>query len=211
MQDIDKRETVPCTGGTQMTREAPSNRSHRTERALRTALLELMLEKGAARVTVQEITERAGVDRSTFYLHFRDRQALWEASQRQLMDELLALAAAHTTFPDRILAVFRHMAENPLTYRVLLATADTEVNRYLQEYLAGHLTGRVLEFRRRAGIPPEAAPRVEPIAHYFAGGMRAAAKWWLEEGMPFPPEEMRNVILRLLPPLPDLPDGLRAH
>ena len=40
------------------------------------ALLELMLEKPIDEVTVQEVLDRASVGRSTFYLHFRDKNDL---------------------------------------------------------------------------------------------------------------------------------------
>ena len=45
-------------------------RVERTRRAIKDAFRELVCEKDAGRITVKELTERAGINRKTFYLHF---------------------------------------------------------------------------------------------------------------------------------------------
>ncbi len=178
-----------------------TDRSRRTQRALRDAVMQLALEKGMEQVTVRDITERAGIDRSTFYLHFGDKRALLEASRRQLIDELVAQGGSSETVGGRILAAFRHMAGHAVAYRVLLASADPEVDRRLHDYLAEHVERAFHEHIRTAGTPsaPPADFRVDLFAQYVAGGLRAIARWWLEEGMPYPPEDMAAMVLRLLP------------
>ena len=59
-------------------------RVRRTQHALRTALIELTLEKGFEAVTILEITERADVGRSTFYAHFADKEDLLQDSIEML-------------------------------------------------------------------------------------------------------------------------------
>jgi len=178
-----------------------TDRSRRTQRALRDAVMQLALEKGMEQVTIRDITERAGIDRSTFYLHFGDKRALLEASRRQLMDELIEQGGPSQTVGGRILAAFRHMAEHAVAYRVLLASADPEVDRRLHDYLAEHVARAFHEHIRTVGIPaaPPANFRVDLFAQYVAGGLRAIAKWWLEQGRPYPPEDMADMVLRLLP------------
>jgi AcrR family transcriptional regulator len=177
-----------------------TGRSQRTRSALCAAALQLVLEKGVEQVTVRDISERAGIDRSTFYLHFNDKRAVLEASQRQLMDELVAHGGPRDTVGARVLAAFRHMAEHAVAYRVLLASADPEVDRRLHAYLAEHVTRVYHEHVRVAGTaPPPGDLQVELFAQYVAGGLRAMAKWWLEQGMPCSPEEMAEMVLRLLP------------
>src|SRR3569833_1490135 len=51
-------------------------RIRRTRMQLGTALLNLILEKPIRVVTVQDVLDRSGVGRSTFYLHYRDLGAL---------------------------------------------------------------------------------------------------------------------------------------
>src|ERR1700692_1082233 len=57
-------------------RRKPDKRARRTHEHLGMALLELMVEKPIDEVTVQEVLDRASVGRSTFYLHFRDKNDL---------------------------------------------------------------------------------------------------------------------------------------
>jgi AcrR family transcriptional regulator len=58
-------------------------RVKRTRELLEKAFLEVAGEKGFQAVTVQDITERAGVNRATFYAHFPDKYALLDHSVRQ--------------------------------------------------------------------------------------------------------------------------------
>ncbi|MCK4724588.1 MAG: helix-turn-helix transcriptional regulator, partial [Anaerolineales bacterium] len=64
-------------------------RVRRTRRALRQALLDLMDEKGYDEVTVEEITNRADIGRTTFYLHYRAKQDLLLEQFGELIDQLV--------------------------------------------------------------------------------------------------------------------------
>jgi hypothetical protein len=57
-------------------------RVRRTRELLRGSLLSLIAEKGYERVTVQDVIDRAGVGRSTFYAHFRDRRTCCSVGSR---------------------------------------------------------------------------------------------------------------------------------
>ncbi len=53
------------------------NRSvDRTCTMLRRAFAQLLLEKDAKKITVVDVTDRAGLSRNTFYLHYEDINAL---------------------------------------------------------------------------------------------------------------------------------------
>lgn len=58
-------------------------RVKRTRLLLEQAFMEVLREKGFQTITVQDITERAGVNRATFYAHFADKFALLDHSIRQ--------------------------------------------------------------------------------------------------------------------------------
>ncbi len=58
-------------------------RVKRTRELLEKAFMEVINEKGFQTITVQDITERAGVNRATFYAHFADKFALLDHSIRQ--------------------------------------------------------------------------------------------------------------------------------
>ena len=58
-------------------------RFKRTRSLLEQAFMEVVAEKGFQSISVQDITERAGVNRATFYAHFPDKYALLDYTVRQ--------------------------------------------------------------------------------------------------------------------------------
>jgi AcrR family transcriptional regulator len=48
-------------------------RMQRTRQVLEQAFMDVSHEKGLVATTIQDITERADVNRGTFYLHFADK------------------------------------------------------------------------------------------------------------------------------------------
>ena len=58
-------------------------RVKRTRSLLEQAFMDVLKEKGFQTITVQDITQRAGVNRATFYAHFDDKYDLLDHSIRQ--------------------------------------------------------------------------------------------------------------------------------
>ena len=64
-------------------------RIKRTRQLLQQALMDLMREKSFQAITVQDIAERATVNRVTFYAHFEDKYALLEYTIREMIKQQL--------------------------------------------------------------------------------------------------------------------------
>jgi len=58
-------------------------RVQRTRQLLRQAAIEIMQEKGFLEMTIQNIADRANVNRGTFYAHFADKYALLDEIIRE--------------------------------------------------------------------------------------------------------------------------------
>jgi AcrR family transcriptional regulator len=58
-------------------------RVKRTRESLEQAFVDLLHEKGFQAITVRDITQRAGLNRATFYAHFPDKYALLDYRIRQ--------------------------------------------------------------------------------------------------------------------------------
>src|SRR6266508_3725478 len=63
-------------------------RTQRTRQLLSNALVTLMLEKPYSAITVQDIVDRANVGRSTFYVHYKDKDDLLPSELGRLVEEL---------------------------------------------------------------------------------------------------------------------------
>ena len=103
-------------------------RIRRTRKMIQEALLELTVEKGYPNITVQDIADRAMVNRSTFYRHYLDKDDLLT----QYMDEVTALTseddgALERTLPGQkelptgLIKLLRHIAQHSDFYRVMLS------------------------------------------------------------------------------------------
>jgi AcrR family transcriptional regulator len=70
-------------------------RVRRTRHLLQQAFMELMAEKDFQTITVQDIADRAMVNRATFYDHFVDKYALLTTSVTEMFKKTL-----HSTVPE---------------------------------------------------------------------------------------------------------------
>src|SRR5579859_2428312 len=103
-------------------------RIQRTHELLRDALMALIEERGYEPISIQDITDRANVSRTTFYLHFRDKDDLLFTTMEELYDNLVEQAVF--AMPDKALSnsdrgivdatEFRHVAAHARFYRVMI-------------------------------------------------------------------------------------------
>jgi AcrR family transcriptional regulator len=95
-------------------------RVRRTRRLLQQAFRELLAEKGFQTISVQDIADRATVNRATFYAHFDDKFALVDSLIRDEFQECLAkeLAITSALTPENL----RRLCLTVLNY---LAQVDT--------------------------------------------------------------------------------------
>lgn len=63
-------------------------RVRRTIKRLRVALMDLIIEKGYQKLTIQEIVDRADVNRTTFYRQFHDKADLLQAVVEGMVNEM---------------------------------------------------------------------------------------------------------------------------
>jgi AcrR family transcriptional regulator len=60
----------------------------RTKTAIRAALISLIEEKGFDAILVSDISDRANINRGTFYLHYQDKFDLLEQTQTEIIDDI---------------------------------------------------------------------------------------------------------------------------
>lgn len=191
-------------------------RVRRTRRALRQALSDLMNEKGYDEVTVEEITERADIGRTTFYLHYRAKQDLLLEQFGELIDQLIHqlsqapfsawLQRGEVKAPEQhpirpISIIFHHAADNADLYRIVLRGEGVD---QASERLRIIMTNALDAFIRNKMESEDEqvilkVPK-EVFTNYFAGALLNVIKWWLEAEMPYEPEEMEGMIYQLLIP-----------
>ena len=175
-------------------------RVKRTRNLLGNALLELVQEKKFEQITIQDITDRADLNRATFYLHYGSKEELLANSLEGHFDALveqitpLTLQKPIWENPEADEMVFAHVAEHAELYRVLLGENGMGyvINRVI-EYIAEF---SVLQLKAGLGDIEPHTP-IEIMARHVAGSLYALVTWWLMNDMPYTPREMAEMTTRL--------------
>lgn len=193
-------------------------RVNRTRRSLATALVELIKEKHFDAITVQDLIDRAGVGRSTFYLHFRDKEDLFRKDWQHFLDALVSHVdwdgLSGRFFPA--VHLFAHLQEVRPFYRGLVRSRKTEsvfktgveyLSQGLEKSLACWLTNK-----------PASLIPTPIVANYLAGQLFGLLRWWLDQDMPYSPERMDEIFHQLVAPglraalaIPQKTDGAREY
>ena len=183
-----------------MTDQNVDRRVQRTRQLLEDALIALILEKEYDKITVQNIVDQANVGRSTFYTHYLDKDDLLEKSMERTMEEFgLHFSPSNDGDAQDVmipsLAFFQHMETHPQLYKAMLGGRAIEiVVKALRDGLIAHARAHFEQEERagkRLGVP------MEILTTHLAGSLLALLTWWLDNEMPYPPEEMNEMFQQL--------------
>lgn len=169
----------------------PDRRVHRTRDLLGDALVTLMQERDFSTITVQQVLDRAGVGRSTFYAHYRDKNDLWLSDLEEFLEFMSTLLTSSREASQRVAPVrelFSHVAE----MRPLVAALQSSGKMHDFLELGEGYFARAIE-QRLGGIP--ASRNIAPMqrramAHAFAGSLLSLLQWWLTQRKAASPAEM---------------------
>ncbi|PYI56126.1 TetR/AcrR family transcriptional regulator [Paenibacillus flagellatus] len=186
---------------------ATDRRIKRTRQAIRDALIELIDENGFDSITVQEIAERADINRSTFYFHYKDKFDLLNQSSDEMLQELSEALKAGGRNPDgacrllgssSVASHFEHIADNAAFYRVMLGRQGVpcfakQMRGAIREAFYGRLGSfRPDEDERSLNVPADL------LCGYVASAHFGMIEWWLENGMTYSPAYMATMLDQLV-------------
>jgi AcrR family transcriptional regulator len=177
-------------------------RVRRTRKLLQQALIDLTIERGFAALTVRDISERAMVNRATFYRHYLDKYDLLQ----QYMADIYELTESQEPAPaasgrrapgpdvppDRppsgLVSLFEHVQEHAAFFRVMLGKqGDPTFVEGVRQYI---------EKRIRSNLPAQArqtAPGSLPLdlcIGYMTHAGIGALVWWLDNDTPCSPAQL---------------------
>lgn len=169
------------------------------------AFLELLAKKDFAYITVKEICEKAGVNRSTFYLHYETIGDLLEESAKHIIDRFVDCMPQNTVdflekLNDRpleelylitheyLIPYLNYIKEHRRVFRTTLEQASAL--KMDEAYLAlnRHIFTPILE---RFHVPPE--DRAYMMSFYISG-LIAVINEWLKNDCKDPVEHIISVM-----------------
>jgi AcrR family transcriptional regulator len=101
-------------------KKTPDRRIQRTRQALVSAFIELVLTQGYEALTAEDISRKANVGRSTFYLHYANKAALLAESMRNPSTPMAACVGGNIT-PQQLLPLLEHFREQRTVNRPFFA------------------------------------------------------------------------------------------
>ncbi len=164
-------------------------RSQRTRDALGDALVALMHEKAFDQITVQNVLDRAGVSRATFYSHYSDKDDLFLSDVEVFFQHLAGQLSARKEQSRRVAPVrelFAHVADAKQFVAALVASG--KIHDVME--LGQGLFARGIEQRLAELDPQQDAVARKVRSQVLAGGMLSLMQWWIGRGAPEPAETM---------------------
>ena len=156
----------------------------RTRRMLKSALIELILERGLEDISIRNLTDRADIGYATFYRHCKSKEELLLRIFLEVTDELVDHLQGRPTHYEEALAMYEFIAENRDVY---LAACRLPRDHPAIEKTKSHM--RELMVSRISAEVEVESPLDVSITHIMNSTWELI-RWWIGEGEHYSPEQM---------------------
>lgn len=195
------------------TQKAPAagkdRRIVRTKRALRQALIELTEEGGFDGFTVNDLCDRADINRGTFYNHYHDKDELLRALEDEFFEGLEQLQARLSTLTlasvvkvsvtkeplPLLVDLFEYLREQgDFLHAVAGAGGDASFGPRVCDMVCANFIQSILHERYRNSDDAFVGYYIAFYANAYMGVINR----WIETGMKESSEQMARIAMRLL-------------
>ncbi|MDO3412311.1 TetR/AcrR family transcriptional regulator [Saccharibacillus sp. CPCC 101409] len=162
----------------------------KTREAIHGAFIALLSEKNFKQITVNEIAERANVNRATVYLHYADKYDLLERCVQEGLERVFQSCLPQSggmpgALEDRLLLSLRDLERQSAAFSALLANEGVPAFRE-----------RMLEAMKR-GLDERLPIRdenlkldKEVLTRFLSSAVVGVLEWWIAENMTYPAERL---------------------
>lgn len=189
-------------------RSGEDRRITRSKQALREALIALMEEKGFDSITVNDICVKAGLNRGTFYNHFKTKEDLLWVLEDEVMQDLvyfkdemkklslpsLSLYVVSKKPLPFLVSLFDYLRfQGDFLHAVLGQGGDIRFGPRLRDSICTNLIQSILH----EGYRTSEDPLVQYYVSFFASAYLGVIMRWIETGMKESSEDMARIAMRL--------------
>ena len=192
----------------------------RTKKLIKEALLELIEEIGFEAVTVKQLTERAGINRGTFYSHYVDKfdlmekciEELFEEAEQKLIHNLPRIFGDQRTDASYHLLIpfIRFIEDNQIIMKPLLGpNGDPAFQARLRAYMHAalfHRSPTVLFDESKALVPSDYL-----VSYISSAHMGVIYEWLNKTSTDDTAEEIARIIYTITFEGPLVAGGLRTN
>ncbi|MDP4092218.1 MAG: TetR/AcrR family transcriptional regulator [Bacillota bacterium] len=183
-----------------MKEKMEDRRIMRTRNMLYDAFLDLMIEKGYESITVQDIIDRANIGRSTFYLHFTDKENLLLSNMEQLRHFLKDQSLNNPILNKEeyqfgfSFAMLQHAQGHKRLYKAIVGKkGGTAVIYHMKNMVCGLISDDIEALLPFSSLP---IPK-EAVIDFVVNTFMTLISWWMDNNMPCPAEEVNRIFHKL--------------
>jgi len=159
-----------------------------TKRALEESLKKMLLKKPVNKITISDITEDCGINRMTFYYHFKDIYDLVEWSCVEDAARALDGKKTYDTWQQGFQQIFQTVLDNkPFVQNVYQSVNREQVETYLYSLTHNLLIGVIEE--KAVGMQVRDEDK-EFIADFFKFAFVGLVLDWIRNGMKKDPQQI---------------------
>lgn len=167
-----------------------------TKRALEQSLKNLLLKKPLTKITINDITDDCGINRMTFYYHFKDIYDLVEWSCLEDAKRALDEKKTYETWQQGLLQIFEAVEENkPFILNVYHCVHREQVEKYLQPLVDQLLLDVINEKVGDMTVRDEDKQFIAQIYSYIFIGLMLD---WIKDNMRTDPQTIVNRLTKLI-------------
>lgn len=182
-----------------MSEAKPDRRVQRTRDLLRRTLIQLIREKGYDSVTIQDITDRANLGRTTFYLHYQTKDDL-------LLDHFADFAASlNLNRLSRVQMLDDKPSSALVTFLAQIGGAQTIYHAFTAGKEAKFLLRGMQEEMMRNlcatlnAAFPDRSPTIpqDILAQYIVGAQLSLIDWWMSNRTEYDANQIATILHQL--------------
>ena len=163
------------------------------------SLVELSAKKPIEKITIKEITDKAGVIRPTFYNHFQDKYELIEwIINNELLEPIKPLINADMTF-EAVVLLLTKISDNSVFYKKVMKMEGPVTFNDIALKCVYEMFVKIIE-ERASGKQSKYKWLTPPvIARYYAQSFCFITAGWLMDGIDeIEPREMAEAYMYLI-------------
>mgnify|MGYP003376108271 FL=1 len=167
-----------------------------TKRALEQSLKNLLLKKPLTKITVGDITDDCGINRMTFYYHFKDIYDLVEWSCLEDAKRALDEKKTYDTWQQGLLQIFKVVQENkPFILNVYRCVHREQIEKYLQPLVDQLLLNVINEEAAGITVRDEDKQFIAQVYSYMFIGLMLD---WIKDDMREDPQQIVEKLSKLI-------------
>ena len=168
------------------------NRRERTKKAIEEAMITLLQEQSFDEISTSNIAKCAGISRSGFYTHYKDKYEMIDLYQQSLFKRLEDIFDNPKFQKEQaLLEIFKFLDKESLFAALLTQNGSKELQNFIRNKL-------------QMIISKEAFDKNTPVdklysSVYLSHAMFGVYQMWITRGKQEPPQQITDILLSLLP------------